>query len=341
MSKISVIIPVYNVEEYLAECLDSVINQTYKNIEIICVNDGSTDNSLKILEEYSKKDNRVQIITQENRGLSEARNSGIKASTGEYIYFIDSDDWIELNALEVLIEKIKKDNADIVECDILEHQDLNKKPKHRNLKLKYKPFVNMKIYAGKVYNWKDIKSKIFDLRAYCWNKLYRTELIKNKIFFEGRFNEDFLFTIEAFLTANKIVYLRKNLHHYRKRENSLSNGGLKQQKVNIDIQYCKNEILKIKRLLEKLNLFEYYEKEYNNFLIERLYINHKINSSVLKHDYSNFIDENNYLKLEQKISNENRNFMKSLFSVSTEITPNIHFKKITVLGYTFTKKLAK
>ncbi len=341
MSKISVIIPVYNVEKYLTECLESVINQTYENIEIICINDGSTDNSLKILQEFSKKDNRIKIISQENKGISEARNNGISVATGEYIYFIDSDDWIETNTLELLVNKIKQDNADIVECDILEHQNINKKPKYRNLKLKYKPLTNLKIYIGKPYSWKDIKNKIFDLRAYCWNKLYKTELIKNKIFFEGRFNEDFLFTIEAFLTAKKIVYLRKNLHHYRKRENSLSNGGMKAQNINIDIQYCKNEILKIKRLLEKLNLFEFYEKEYNNFLIERLYINHKINSAALKKDYSDFMDETNYLKLEQKIINENRNFVKSLFSVTTEITPNVHFKKITILGYTFIKKLAK
>ena len=108
---LSVIIPVYNVEPYLEQCLDSVINQTYKNLEIICINDGSTDNSLKILEKYQKKDNRIKLINQKNKGLSEARNAGLDVAKGEYIAFVDSDDYLELNAYEeamnvVLQEKI-------------------------------------------------------------------------------------------------------------------------------------------------------------------------------------------------------------------------------------------
>ena len=114
-SKVSVIIPIYNVEKYLAKCLDSVLNQTYKNLEILCIDDCSPDNSALILEKYSKQDNRIKIIKREkNGGLSAARNTGIDASTGEYLYFLDSDDWIELDYIEKMVEKIKETDVDIV-----------------------------------------------------------------------------------------------------------------------------------------------------------------------------------------------------------------------------------
>lgn len=102
MSKVTIIIPVYNVEKYLEKCLNSVICQTLKDIEIICVNDGSTDNSQQILKEYAQKDERIKIVDKKNGGLSSARNAGLDAATGEYCYFLDSDDWIELNTLEKL-----------------------------------------------------------------------------------------------------------------------------------------------------------------------------------------------------------------------------------------------
>lgn len=105
MPKLSVIVPVYNVEKYLKECINSIINQTLKDIEIICVNDGSTDNSLKILEELSQLDNRIKIINKENGGLASARNAGMKVASGEYYTFIDSDDFIDTNAYETVINK--------------------------------------------------------------------------------------------------------------------------------------------------------------------------------------------------------------------------------------------
>ena len=114
MPKVSVIIPVYNVEKYLRECLDSVINQTLKDIEIICVNDGSTDNSLQILEEYAQKDERIRIINQENRGQSVARNRGLDIALGEFIAFIDSDDYILPNTLQTMLDKAISTQSDII-----------------------------------------------------------------------------------------------------------------------------------------------------------------------------------------------------------------------------------
>ena len=115
INQVSVIIPVFNTEEYLPKCISSIINQTIKNIEIICVNDCSTDNSLKILQNFSKQDIRIRIVDlKENKGVSNARNTGIDLAQGEYIYFIDSDDWIDTNYLEEMLTKIKEVNSDII-----------------------------------------------------------------------------------------------------------------------------------------------------------------------------------------------------------------------------------
>uniref|UniRef100_UPI003864C4B3 glycosyltransferase family 2 protein n=1 Tax=Methanobrevibacter sp. TaxID=66852 RepID=UPI003864C4B3 len=114
MCDVSVIIPVYNVEKYLKECLDSVCNQTLANIEIICVNDGSTDNSLAILNEYAQKDGRIKIISQENQGLGAARNRGLEDASADYVYFLDSDDYIELTTLEKLFNNAVSNSSDVV-----------------------------------------------------------------------------------------------------------------------------------------------------------------------------------------------------------------------------------
>ena len=124
---ISVIVPIYNVEEYLPKCLDSILNQTFSNIEIICVNDGSTDGSRKVLEEYKKRDFRIKIVDKENGGLSSARNAGMKVAVGEYYSFIDSDDWIDKTMLEKLYENMTTLNTDISICAVHQFDEINQK----------------------------------------------------------------------------------------------------------------------------------------------------------------------------------------------------------------------
>lgn len=141
MIKISVIIPVYNVEMYLEQCVNSVMNQTLDDIEIICVNDGSTDNSLHILKELATKDKRLKIINQENLGLSEARNRGIKEAIGKYISFIDSDDWIDVDFLEKLYSAAEENQADIAAAGIIKHFANGKTKKFISFK-KYKTTIN-------------------------------------------------------------------------------------------------------------------------------------------------------------------------------------------------------
>ena len=133
MTKISIIVPVYNVEKYLKECLDSLINQTLEDIEIICINDGSTDNSLAILEEYQKKDSRIKVFSQRNQGVSAARNLGIEKATGEYLTFLDSDDRLELNTCEILYKETIAKNSDFLFFGLV--NDKNKKSDQRLVEL--------------------------------------------------------------------------------------------------------------------------------------------------------------------------------------------------------------
>ena len=130
---VSVIVPVYNVERYLNRCLNSIISQTFKDIEIICVNDGSTDTSLKILKEYQKIDNRIIVINKENEGVSKSRNKGIEVAKGEYIVFVDSDDWINLDMVEYMYNKAKNTDTDIVMCTYMREYINNSKEKVFNL----------------------------------------------------------------------------------------------------------------------------------------------------------------------------------------------------------------
>ncbi len=209
--KVSIIVPVYNVEKYLERCLNSLINQTLKEIEIICINDGSKDNSLKILERYSQKDNRIIIIDKKNEGQSIARNIGIEKASGEYIGFVDSDDWIDLNYYKSLYNSVKKFNADIGVTGIIRLHKFNKK-------------VHLKI--EKEYTTEDFAEKlelcdIPDL-SYAWNKIYKLEKIKkyNLKFKEGIIYEDVIFTPEVIFKLGKLVTVPKINYYYWRNTNS-------------------------------------------------------------------------------------------------------------------------
>lgn len=210
MVKVSIIVPVYNVDKYLEKCLDSLINQTLKDIEIICVNDGSTDTSQKILEKYSKKDNRITIINQDNAGLSVARNSGIDIAKGEYIGFVDSDDWIDSDFYEKLYNSAKNNDADIVVASII---------RYRKCAQKYRvKYTNEKVYT-------DLQDKISACSipkiCYVWNKLYKNEIIKDKLFTPNVYFEDVIWLPKVIKCANKIVTVADTNYYYRVNNNSI------------------------------------------------------------------------------------------------------------------------
>ena len=212
----SIIIPIFNVEEYLERCLESIINQTYKNLEIILVNDGSTDNSLEICTTYSNKDNRIIIINKENSGPSEARNIGIKKATGDYIIFVDSDDTIVPNTCDFFYEHIKKNpNIDII-CSNYQYIG-QKKPKQRIFNI---PKDN-KLLSG--YEFIKLQLKDNKLFIEVWRNTYRRSLLlENNLFFMvGILHEDELWTPITFMNA-KTIFVTNNIHYnYFIRPNSI------------------------------------------------------------------------------------------------------------------------
>ncbi len=212
--KISLIIPVYNVQEYIEKALQSVANQTFKDFEVIIVNDGSKDQSVEIAKKFINKYDNFKLINQENQGLSAARNTGLREAKGEYIAFIDSDDFIESNFLEELYNLAVDNDADISYC---------------NYKIYY-PKMNWSLYMpfasrSKVYSkQKALKTLILDvtLHYYAWNKLYkRTLFTDNNIEFPDMFFEDIATTPRLLYFANKCAVSSKGLYHYTRRKGSI------------------------------------------------------------------------------------------------------------------------
>ncbi len=213
MPKVSVIIPVYNVEPYLRECLDSVVNQTLQDIEIICVDDGSTDGSLAILEEYERKDTRIKVITQKNAGAGVARNIGMDMSSGEYLYFLDSDDFLVETFLETVIEKAAYLKADIIVFDYYRMDNATKELEYRN-GLNRKQFPVQKDW----FNYKDVPENILRIvNPTPWNKVYETKYIKNtKLkYLALSSTNDITFASLSVAMAEKIGYVPKAFLYYR------------------------------------------------------------------------------------------------------------------------------
>lgn len=217
MPKVSIIIPVYNVEEYLKECLDSVINQTLKDIEIVCVNDCSTDNSLDILEEYAKNDGRIVIIQNEkNSGLSYSRNVGIKAAQGEYIQFLDSDDYLLEDTVELFYGISKENNLDILKSGYLLYNVM------RGTVIRVEGNNLDGIYTGKELLFEMEKNRIRQWQAWI-NFIKREFILENKLkFYDNILHEDLLFTYELCLHAQRSMYVPECKYVYRKRPLSIT-----------------------------------------------------------------------------------------------------------------------
>ena len=248
MPAISVIVPVYNTQKFLEKCLESIINQTFKDIEIICINDGSTDNSMSILNDYSEKDSRIKIINQKNAGLSCARNTGINNAKGEYIGFVDSDDWIDLDFFEKLYNAAKNYDADIASAGIR---------RVRSYKWKY----HLKIKEEEVTENTDRKFVLCDVpeKCYVWNKIYRLEKIKQfSLYFEaGIYFEDRCFTCEALSKLKRLVVVPDTYYNYWTNPNSIVKS--KSTKKTQDAKYTNEKMMKILKL-NNINLEHYAEK---------------------------------------------------------------------------------
>jgi len=215
---ISIIVPVYKSEKYLKKCIDSILNQTYKNIEIILVNDGCPDKSGKICDDYAEKEKRIKIIHKENGGLSDARNKGIELASGKYIGFVDSDDYIEKNMYETLYNMIKTNNADISICSFYLE---NENDKIENMKNKFKCEEETKLILNKIQVLKELLTNP-KIQNYAWDKLYKKELFKDIRFPIGRSFEDINVMYRLFDKVNKVVYTDVPKYHYVQREDSIS-----------------------------------------------------------------------------------------------------------------------
>ena len=253
---ISIIVPVYNVEKYLERCVNSIINQTYKNIEIILVNDGSTDNSGNICDKFGKKDSRIKIIHKSNGGLSDARNAGLKIAKGEYIGFVDSDDYIKEDMFETLYNLNKEHNSEISIVSYYEYYNDKLIAVRDSKKLE----VFNKISA--------IKELLIDtkIQSYAWNKLFKKELFENLEFPTNKNFEDIATTLLLFEKANKIVLLEDPKYYYLRRDNSIvGKRNYKTYKDYLDVIYDKYLYLDGK--YEELDLYNAY-----NFIINMVWV---------------------------------------------------------------------
>lgn len=244
---VSIIIPVYNTEQYLRQCLDSVINQTFQDIEIIVVDDGSTDNSLDLIKEYQQKDSRIILVNLcKHKGVSDAKNEGIKASKGKYIVFVDSDDWVSKNYIKVLYDNIIKYDCDIVSTNLFFFT------KNKYIKNEMPHFCYKEDFS------KDINKKKLLTLNLIWNmvaKIYKKDfIIKNNISCIGKIMDDNYFVYNAIICADNIKFIDETTYFYRTfRENSLT--------LNKNRLYYLPELFnKIKNLLVSKNLYQQYKQ---------------------------------------------------------------------------------
>ena len=224
MIDISVIIPVYNVEEYLKDCLDSICNQSFKNIEIICVNDGSTDNSANILDEYASKDDRIKVLSQANQGLAASRNNGLVEAKGNYIYFIDSDDYLELDALEKLYNNAVTNDSDVV---LFKFQNVGegKNVHKRKVEFKIDDVFGDIDYDNFTFTYHDAKKHVLNTGYSACHKFYKKEFIDGIDFtFPVGLNfEDIPVHVKVMLNAKRISFVPGFLYNYRINPNSILN----------------------------------------------------------------------------------------------------------------------
>lgn len=239
MPKVSIIIPIYKVEAFLPDCLDSVLAQTFQDWEALCIDDGSPDNCGKILEKYAKKDERIRIITQKNKGLSLARNSGLKVACGKYLCFLDSDDALAPTFLEKMYHQIESTHSDVVSCDFQRTAFTGGFSPKRN--------SDPEVYENVLDCFLRKKPKII---ASVWGKLFRKTIVEHILFHQVELGEDLIYLYEALYLAKKAVYLPEKLYFYRKRPNSLTTSAFSKKVIigNIQAAVLWHEYFKDKKL---------------------------------------------------------------------------------------------
>ena len=267
--KVSVIIPVHNVETYLQECLDSVINQTLREIEIICINDGSTDNSLDILVENEKKDSRIHIINQNNFGIGISRNNGLSLAKGEFIYFLDSDDFLEVNALEMLYNNAKSNNSDCVIYKFNRYDQFSKS-KSLSMSFNFDNIFDNVDFNNFTFDFHDVKRYVMNDSFAPWTKLYKKEFLDSYddfYFLKDVMYEDVPFHVQVMLRA-KLSFCPMYLYNYR-----ISNDDSETNRIFDD-----NHVLDIFKIIDTVedfirsnNFYDEFKTEFNFFKFTQIF----------------------------------------------------------------------
>lgn len=323
MYKVSIIVPIYNDEKYIKQCLDSILEQTYTNIELIIINDGSTDNSQNIIEEYKNKFLEIKIINQPNSGVSYARNIGLNNATGEYIMFVDSDDIIAKDYIKQMMDILKKNDLDIIKSSFKKFKENPNK------------YTNISFYKEhyKIINKNEI-NKIFiettNFNSSCMQLINKKIIDNNKITFENNigFAEDFLFTYKVFQLANRIGYINNNGYLCRENINSNSRTG----KIEKQIKNCLDTIQAYKILYNEKNI----EEVSNKILLHITYLIRTI--SIKDINYKNF--KNQLCQLFD--TNLWKNFKNNKFKIKNkkkmnEILGCLIYKEKILLIYVYVK----
>lgn len=313
--QITVVIPVYNVESYLRRCIDSIVCQTIKNIDIILVDDGSTDNSGKICDEYREIDNRIKVVHQKNQGLSAARNVGIKMAKTKYICFIDSDDYVEKDMLEYLYEGTLQSGADIVCCgftNIYENGEIEKITIPDNDVLFSKEeALDIHLFSGYI-------------EVVAWNKLYKLELFNNITYPEGKLYEDMLTTYKLIDKSNCVLLRPDSKYYYCKRNNSIGGVAFSRKTLSLidacdtDIEYISNKYNNLKNI--KVSKIQWYIIVCNKAILSDKKI------EILIKKIKKMIIQNFRVIVFNKYLNRTRKFQILLFLVSYKLYKKLYKK---------------
>jgi glycosyltransferase involved in cell wall biosynthesis len=324
--KISIIVPLYNSENYLRRCIDSLINQTYENLEIILVDDGSTDGSRKICNEYAKKDTRIKVIHKINGGISDARNTGLKISSGEYIGFVDSDDYVDTDMYELLYNNLCASGAGIAECryNIVKNKS---KPVHTGSPMTVEVFDTLGSLRELIISRK--------FKTTVWNKLYKKSVIDNVYFPLNKINEDVPWTFRVFTNAKKLISIDSVKYHYCFNDNSCSTSFKYLKRADwfyayIDrLEFIKNNFGELFGLTQKMFvilIIKEYRKIYKNRHLDPTGFSRKLIKGYINQNYNSIIHNH---KIGWKLKSLIR-----IFRMNQNLGSNIHhiYKKISDLS---------
>ena len=319
---ISVIVPVYNVEKYLNRCIDSILNQTFKNFELILVNDGSSDNSLNICRGFQETDKRIKIIDKSNGGVSSARNAGLDICTGEYIGFVDSDDWIEPSMYEELYHMIIKEDCDLVECAV--NLDDGEKVFKRIVR------DNNYVLSGKDALKRQLESKSYECipRIAVWSRLFKRSFWDNKRFPVGEVHEEYMLTCQALYESKKFGVVNVGLYnHVVNNQDSITHSKFGEKNFALEKQ-CLNRIKYLEKKSER-DLVELAKMNYYVMVLSLFYSCYE-NQMVEKEQFRNIILKNKYDIIRSKTPVKEKTklilimFFPNIFCKLQDIVNSIH-----------------